>query len=239
MRWERYISGQDFRVRAGKKQALWNATPGTRGNLSKSDLEIFDSYVDDIGIRLDVVTKVLKISAVFVGRVDGLSTVYGLEEPLVDQNRGWEAHSEFFKSITDGQKNTIIDIIYETLAIYEDPVLDRSTRAERLLSLWSEKTSDWLSERDMATLNWLKAIKEFSYCGRTLYEWALKMSSGRSPFSFGRKKAPGGKQSVHPQFLGRISQTLADGMRLMTTAEGAIGWVHAASRPKDQVFLLP
>lgn len=217
-----YLSGQAKRTRLGKMRNTWNATEGSRASTYT-----FTRNEND-----------LQMEGFQLGTVDGLSTAWGLD-PHNASNRSYEAR--FTNSAYESAAGTY-NAIYKTFLLFED-TFQSEDKSKYFASLWSNETMDWLSEHDKPTWKWLTLNNTFSFAGQELQAWAQggRPSSLRHAASLltGRTGSDPFAKAKYPRFVEEtVKKVLADNMRLMTTAEGHVGWAHPLTKPGDGVFLL-
>jgi hypothetical protein len=219
----RYPTRQVEQLHSDRARIMWNAS----SNAHYFDAELLSK------------NSVLCVEGALVGIIDGLTPAAGLPAwSTLYQTKGL-GHQ--FKAHLHAE--TLADI-YETLSLEEDA---ESRYDENL-----KHNFFWCINRDSVSLpslrsvrDWFDSVSNFNIRGAPLRRWKedgkflskldledAKRNSGINP---DKSRNESDRERSVEQALVKI---MRNGMRLMTTEEGNIGWAHPLALPNDGVFLL-
>ena len=179
----------------------------------------------------------LTVDGALVGIIDGLTPAAGLS--------AWSRlHQSGSGEMTTKTKHETLVDVFKTLTFAADPTslydkvftqrFFRSINKERRSSSSLKSVRDWFdSSGDLRIRG--TPLREWTASGEIISNYALEHAPLRPSTGVDRAQDEFTLETSVEQTLAKI---LRNGMRLMTTMDGDIGWAHPLALPGDGVFLL-
>jgi hypothetical protein len=247
----KYLNKEDVRHRLGVRGSHWNSTAGSSADahnvLLRGDSLHVSAYhiaiVNGLGAPFDDTQATIyhsnrcqpRSSTDSVPRdiVRILSLYFTRYKALNDQNYG----DSFWERIPTKEATVSTDVRLQQWFSSNDAFLIFDRRFGEWISLKSSRMHDPFYVTCVLCLCGVSAFlllipKLFSY---TFFKMIEMPKSKREAKDALLERLNNGSR---PDYITSMTALLEEGLRLMTTVEGSLGWAHPAARPGDHIALI-